>query len=459
MHSARFPVILTLVLLSGCGETSESEPPLEAADTAVAGDARITALCSQAVALPCLTDGRSADEVKALRDTCTSRYNGQLAELTGDCADAATIALDCMVGALACPAGWSGDFLSLEDVTTPVEGTCVQTEALQPCFGDPGQLTEISCSPRGQTTGEVWADIDGDGTDELMAADVVDRRMDCAWDTEKGEQLIVEFPELLLPAGKELFTCVYGTWTGPDRAIVNSSFGSDPATNHHLIVHTLPDDEVAETPDGVPFACDSEFHSQGNPLFHGLSTDPGQGALGSPLRNGQRYYAELHNLNSSPFPVVVNATYLFNLAEASSLEGVAGWFIMGPAEIKIPPGNYHVKASCIWPQDTSILAVAGHMHLYGERYALDWTSDKGTERIFNVDPWIDDYFKADQPKRTWDLGEFKVKAGDVFTTHCTWNNPKTTDVLTPEEMCNTFGVAYPLDEPLNCNASIEVVID
>ncbi len=145
------------------------------------------------------------------------------------------------------------------------------------------------------------------------------------------------------------------------------------------------------------------------------------------------------------------------LVAPDKLDGLASWFMMGAENVAVPPGDYALKSTCAWPVDTSVLLVAAHMHERGVRFAVDWTSDKGTERILEVDEWLDEYVNSQTIETKWDIGEFEVKAGDVFTTYCYWHNPLNTVLKDPQEMCNTYGVAYPLEEPVFCETGFEVI--
>jgi hypothetical protein len=139
-----------------------------------------------------------------------------------------------------------------------------------------------------------------------------------------------------------------------------------------------------------------------------------------------------------------------------SLKGISSSFMLGPSEILVEPGDYHIKFTYEWPIDTTILQLRAHMHEYGSWFAMDWTSSNGTKRILEVEKWKLDFVNGDPPGFDYDLGEFEVSAGDTFTTQCKCFNPTKAVVVTPDEMCNTIGVAL-MDEAIDADAVIEVV--
>lgn len=440
----------------GCATDSEDEPaPDTSADTAAPVEVEqaaelAKAMCAKLSTLECVAGdmGVTPDE---LREGCLKEYEQQAAGWeAGGCTliEVATL-VKCMTEVLRCPADRVGERVPAEDLMAPLLTACIDgLAANSTCLQDMTGTSAIQCVQVPTTPGELRVDTNGDGSMEVLPADVVDRRVACTYD-ETQPHLVIEVPPVLVPAGAETFTCVFGTWDGPDMAIVGSSYGTDPISDHHVLVNALPDYETVEVPDGVAVDCDSVAHSPGSPLFHGLA-NPDQ-TLGSKLKTGQRFYVERHSLNASLEPILVNATYHMTLAPIDSLVTLASWYILGPAHIQIPPGTYHIKSSCTWPEDTSVLVVAPHMHENGVRFATDWTSEAGTKRIIDIDPWLEEYVNTDILQYTFEVGEFTVKKGDVFTTHCTWFNPTEEDILEPREMCNTYGAAL-LAEPFMCTS-------
>ncbi len=102
------------------------------------------------------------------------------------------------------------------------------------------------------------------------------------------------------------------------------------------------------------------------------------------------------------------------------------------------------------------MLLQAHLHEYGKWFAIDWTSSEGTKRILEVDPWKHEYVSINAPGNSYGVDEFKVSAGDTFTTHCRWFNPTNASVKSPEEMCNTFGVAI-MDKAVDVDMPFDVI--
>ncbi|HIA03615.1 MAG TPA: hypothetical protein EYN66_17205 [Myxococcales bacterium] len=275
---------------------------------------------------------------------------------------------------------------------------------------------------------------------------------------EFDDELFIEIPAVVKEAGSDSTTCVTGTWNGPDIGIVNSHYAGDEATNHHLLIFGLPDGWADHVADGELFPCD--FNANDEHIVSPLYTwsEAGRQGVGERLKHGQRYYLELHTVNIFPHPILVNGGAKLLLRSLDTLTGISAPFLLGPNQVIVKPGDYHIKFTYKWPADTSILLLQAHLHEYGKWFAIDWTSAKGTTRILEVDPWKHEYVSINAPGHSYGVDEFKVSAGDTFTTHCRWFNPTNADVKSPAEMCNTFGVAI-MDNAIDQNMPFQVVKD
>ena len=90
------------------------------------------------------------------------------------------------------------------------------------------------------------------------------------------------------------------------------------------------------------------------------------------------------------------------------------------------------------------------MHEWGTSITLDWTTEEGTDRLYEVPEWKTEYRDWPVVADYQPLG-LEVKAGDVFTTTCNWFNTTDREMVFPEEMCSNAGMAYPSMLPIICS--------
>ncbi|MEE2829674.1 MAG: hypothetical protein VX498_10855 [Myxococcota bacterium] len=330
------------------------------------------------------------------------------------------------------------------------------------CLGLLGTLLLLGCAS-GCTEGPGGSDLlpddsGGSGTPDELPEGLVDYRRD--FELPEGDNyLVVELPDLLVPAGEEHYFCLFGAWDGPEMTIVSLFPYHSPEFFHHGLLKAPREAEQGEDQEGEILDCTSQQGYWGNPvLVEYVGNEPGDPedwinlppGIGYRLASGQRYYGDVHYVNTSPDPILVNAAFVLELMPASDTNEYVGAFNHDAPEVMVPPGSeHHVQSDCTWESDVSILTLAGHMHAQGSAYAVDWTHSDGSERVYEVTEWQPDY-QFGAPTRDWAIGEFEVRAGDTFTSHCTWTNSTDHTLNWGEEMCTTFGVAYPVPESLHC---------
>jgi hypothetical protein len=305
------------------------------------------------------------------------------------------------------------------------------------------------------------ADLDGDGLPDDLPEGTVDLRID--FPEPAGDNfLVLELDDLLILPGTERFFCKFGTWEGEDVGVISLVPVHTEEFHHHSLIKGPRDPNQELESEGSVIDCSTQAGFEGSPvLFEGVGFDPQNPedwinlpeGVAYPLRQDQRYYGDVHYINVTDDPILVNSGFVLELVPADEIDGYAGAFNHDFGGFSIPPaGDHHLQFDCGWQAETSILSLAGHMHHYGTSYSIDWNSAEGTEQIYEVPEWEEQY-QFGSPTLWWDIGEFVVQAGDTFTTHCNWNNPHDEALAFPDEMCTTYGVAYPLEQSIHCDAS------
>ena len=110
-----------------------------------------------------------------------------------------------------------------------------------------------------------------------------------------------------------------------------------------------------------------------------------------------------------------------------------------------------MSLECTFEEDLTFLYLLGHMHEWGASFALDHHRlDGTTERIYEIGTW-DVLFRDLAPVTYFEPGEFSVKAGESFTTHCDWFNDTDEVLGFPAEMCVSTGIVYPQTVPIICD--------
>ena len=295
----------------------------------------------------------------------------------------------------------------------------------------------------------------------LGACEVVPGEEDCVdlrqeWEPLLADSYYIEVPTIVVPGGVEAMHCLYGTYEGPNAGIV-SFFPEEPeGFLHHSLLKRVDDDEYS---DGTMFDCTAEeFQVPPKPtLVESYNVQDGDWVglpegIGFKMKTGQRWVTDIHYVNTSPDPICVNTAFELELLPEEELHGYAGTYNLDAGKLAIPPdGESSLSFGCAWPSDVNVLSVAGHMHGNGVRYDVFEVLEEGELRpVYQVDPWLPEH-RYQAPYINYEVGEFTMSAGEVLQTECTWNNPTSETMGYPDEMCTTFGVAYPLETSFHCD--------
>jgi hypothetical protein len=295
--------------------------------------------------------------------------------------------------------------------------------------------------------------------------DEVPRTEDGAWDLRvempeappASEGVLFEVPLMEVPPGAERIFCMYGTYTGETTG-VNRLANAFPSEFHHhgLLKQGFRDDP----PDGTIIDCTSA-EAQWPPrttLFErvGPNPDPNEwinlpDGVAFKLEEGQRWMADVHYVNTSDDPIVVNYGFLLGFTPLDDLRAIAGTFNMDAGNFEVPPGEDGVQSfDCAWHDDITVLSLGGHMHAFGTSYAIDHASGDTVSSVYSVPQWQSAY-RFEPPMTNFSDGELMVLEGDEFATRCAWHNSLGVPLRFPEEMCTTFGVGYPLENNYYCD--------
>lgn len=271
-------------------------------------------------------------------------------------------------------------------------------------------------------------------------------------------RVIWEIPAFEIPPAQEIFMCFYGTWDGPTVG-VNSLRVTHPELHHH---HSLLKEATEnDPPDGTLLDCTaaSEQWPPRATLFEqvGASPEPGEwvrlpDGVAFRLEEGQRWQADLHYVNTSTEPVLVNNVFDLGLVPIDEVEHIAGTFNMDVGDLQLPPDQEtSLSFACEMPVEINVLSIGAHMHSLGQRFVVQhWRDGDDLGAVLDVTEWEPD-FRFVPPGREFAPGELTLLPGDLLQPTCTWFNPFDEVVAFPEEMCTTFGVGYPIENSFHCD--------
>ncbi|MFM2244708.1 MAG: hypothetical protein RL071_782 [Pseudomonadota bacterium] len=271
---------------------------------------------------------------------------------------------------------------------------------------------------------------------------------------------------------QEVQYCYYGTYFGPDLGVTSMVGQTSAGITHHTAVMGVYDTTF---PDGTLRVCDDQGEGLmpiygplfdpigidvegGEPMpidpFDGLdwlSPPPG---VAMPLRTGQRWALDLHYINTSDRPALVNTAFEVQGVDPSEVESWAGTALFDSAPLDLPPGDSSITFDCRFETEWDILTMMAHMHYFGRAFKSDLIRVDGrVETLFEVEEWTPAH--KEYPKiSAFDIGEAHVTPGDILRTTCSWSNPTDEVLPDPVEMCSMNMVTTPNERPVVCIAGV-----
>jgi len=297
---------------------------------------------------------------------------------------------------------------------------------------------------------------------DTQGVDVLDVRADYPDPPTGGVQILT--PDLEIPPFTESLYCLFGRWDEPD---VGVNLFTPLASNeflHHALFKDANDVEGAVP--GAFLPCGGEedtVSARTAPIFSSirLTLPKGTGnqlnlpdGVAVKLSSGQIWSADVHFINPTDTPIMVNAAFNLGLVPAEEVQRWVGSFDHDVGFLELPPGVETTKTfDCPLEAGTDLLTVLAHMHGYGVRYLVELVRESGEiVEVLRVDEWEADYRYA-SPSRLFMPGHHVVQEGDVLRTHCTWFNSMDETLGFPEEMCTTSGALLGMESAQLCTGT------
>lgn len=296
---------------------------------------------------------------------------------------------------------------------------------------------------------------DGEDVADTRDTGVLDLRMDPPDPPEGGLQLVT--PEYTIPPNSDKMFCYFGTYEGPEVGVNFYQWFQDDQFGHHMMLLDAYDGE--DVPDGTVLDCDGQSVMALRPLLEAnellgeisgrMVLDDG---LAVRLKSGQRWAMQSHYVNWSDRELLVQDAINLGTVPVEEVEHWVGTWSFNTSVFELPPQETtQLTFSCEWPAAVSVLHMMGHMHDYGTAIRVTHDGEHGSEEVYSLPEW--DPAWQQQPRLvTYEAGELMPRPGDTFTISCDYHNTSDETVTFPTEMCVAAGLAWPLDEPLHCDA-------
>ena len=271
-------------------------------------------------------------------------------------------------------------------------------------------------------------------------------------------------PEYVIPGGTEKQFCFITTYEGEDVGIT-ATYNYQTVMGHHVTMFGTSATE-RDFPDGMSWDCtetEALDMTSMEPIIIGGSIEYDEGGvlnafelpegMAAPLENGQRIVVQSHYVNTKPNPVLVQ-----DQAQVATIpeDEVVTWtapLVATVTEFEIPANtmDFSLTFDCSYDDSYNLLFLGGHLPEWGKSFKATHTRGGVSDVVYEVPEW-DPVFRDAPMYVSFDEAEFRLEQDDVLTTECVWNNTEDHPLEFPAEMCVTFGMVYPANLPVICNA-------
>lgn len=179
------------------------------------------------------------------------------------------------------------------------------------------------------------------------------------------------------------------------------------------------------------------------------------GAAGSliPARSaGMPLVVQFHYINSGDQPIRVRDVLRVRRTDPAAITRWVATLISTDLGLALPPGRTVRSWDCVVPEQRELLAILGHMHELGARFTIEMDQGDGMRPFYDVAPWLP-YYRDSPPTNDYYDHPMLLPAGTVIRATCEWNNPTTSTVGYPVEMCTVFGYLGGSQRLLQCTPS------
>jgi hypothetical protein len=272
----------------------------------------------------------------------------------------------------------------------------------------------------------------------------------------QGIQIVT--PDVVIPAGEEHLFCFFTTYTGEDAGVSGASIYQSQGGHHNLVFVTqssqYPDNQVidCDLADQVGLLAASHLLVFPEPVSANVQESVLPEGMAIKFGQNTRLMFQMHYINLTDRPVLTRDVVNLSFMDPFQVGTWAAAMTDSDVKISLSPNQVTTSSiSCPFTSSYSFLYLAGHMHWYGQAIDISITpsGSSGATSLYAVPEWQSDYMEL-PPANHYEMGELQVKAGDVLTTTCTWNNTTDSALAFPDEMCAAFGLVYPADRTIEC---------
>jgi hypothetical protein len=264
--------------------------------------------------------------------------------------------------------------------------------------------------------------------------------------------------DVAVPAGQELFKCIYGQFPTDGVTAVASAESHYTPGSHHMLAYrsdltAIPDDQtgVWDCADGSWF-----IHQRGS-YYEAQQPDEERTlpeGVAHKFQPGEVIIIQAHYINVTDTDIDAHVKFNLHTMNVDDVKEEAGTIYFNDTSINIPPhARAGVTMTCPIPQDINLAFLWSHMHKRGTHFVVT-TDDPIAGAKLGSTLYEESDWSEPKPREYPDGEEYELHAGSHITFSCEYQNDSDNAFMfgnsaETNEMCILHGMYWPRMSPLS----------
>jgi Copper type II ascorbate-dependent monooxygenase, C-terminal domain len=258
--------------------------------------------------------------------------------------------------------------------------------------------------------------------------------------------------DVAVPAGQELFKCIYGQFPTDGVTAVASAESHYTPGSHHMLAYrsdltAIPDDQtgVWDCADGSWF-----IHQRGS-YYEAQQPDEQRTlpeGVAHKFQPGEVIIIQAHYINVTDSDIDAHVKFNLHTMNVDDVKEEAGTIYFNDTSISIPPhARAGVTMTCPIPQDINLAFLWSHMHKRGTHFVVT-TDDPIAGARLGSTLYEESDWSEPKPREYPEGEENELHAGSHITFSCEYQNDSDNAFMfgnsaETNEMCILHGMYWP----------------
>jgi hypothetical protein len=259
--------------------------------------------------------------------------------------------------------------------------------------------------------------------------------------------------DVAVPAGQELFKCIYGQFPADGVTAVSSAESHYTPGSHHMLAYRTDLTSIPEDSTGVWDCEDGSFfvHQRGS-YYEAQQPDEQRtlpDGVAHEFKPGEVIMIQAHYINTTEKDIAAHVEFKLHTMPVEDVKEEAGTIYFNDTSITIPP---HAKAgvtmTCPIPTDINLAFLWSHMHSRGTHFVVTTDDPKASDELGGSTLYESSDWSEPKPREYPAGEEYELHAGSHITFSCEYQNDTDNPFVfgnsaATNEMCILHGMYWP----------------